>query len=337
MCDGHCMMTRNDTFAPDFFIVGAAKAGTTAVYSWLTHHPDVFLPKTKEPGFFAFSHKSPKPANGPYDPNYVRDIATDCNAYKALYADADNSVTGDASPVYLGDLDAARRIAKARPDARIVILLRDPVERAFSQYKHHRRDNLEPCTSFEDALNQEDHRTDEGWSWGHQYAGLGHYAEPISRFLKEFDRNQILFLEFARLQSDPDGCWRDVCQHLHIQTLPLHHNDRVNETHALVETSARPKLSHALQHPGRVQSLAKSLMPKAVRTAIRTRLEGKRVPILELKDATRAALSERFRSEHRLVERLSGLDLKHWSSSPLPRERTSSASLRLVRTQAAAS
>ncbi len=326
-----------DTYAPDFFIVGAAKAGTTAVYTWLTHHPDVFLPPTKEPGFFAFSHQSPRPAKGPYDPDYVRDIATDSKAYAGLYADAGDSVTGDASPVYLSDPHAAQRIAQARPDARIIILLRDPVDRAFSQYKHHRRDNLEPCTSFEEALGQEHQRKTEGWSWAHQYAGLGHYADPLGRFLTEFERDQILFLDFARLQTDPDRCWRDVCQHLRIQAVPLPRNDRVNETNALVETSARPRLSHALRHPGRLQTLAKALLPKAVRTAIRTRLEGKRIPIPELDDATRRDLSKRFRSEHRFVEHLSGLDLTHWSSSPSRENRTASARFRSIRTRAAVS
>ncbi len=193
-------------FAPDFIVVGAAKAGTTAIYHWLAGHPNVFLPAVKEPGFFAYAGRSAIPEKGPYDPAYCNQIITDGPSYASLFDTAAGRLTGDVSPVYLIDGDAAARIAAVRPDARIVILLRNPVERAFSQFMHHMRDSLETCSTFEQALDAEEERLRDGWSWGHGYATHGFYAAQIERYLAFFPENQILFLDYRDLQNAPEQC-----------------------------------------------------------------------------------------------------------------------------------
>ena len=302
-----------EDFAPDFFIVGAAKAGTTALYHWLSDHPDVFLPIVKEPGYFAHAGGPAAPLAGPYDPAYTARIATDAAAYAALYADAGTRQTGDVSPVYLLCDRAARRIATARPDARIVIVLRDPVYRAFSQYMHHVRDSLDPCPTFDAALAEEDERLRAGWSWGHGYATHGHYLAQVERYLAAFPRHQILFLDYDTLQSAPDHCWFAVCDHLGLAHRPLLRNDRVNATAGLATVSARPGLTRRLRHPGAVQSLLKRAMPKSVRTRIRAMIEGAGRPAPTLSDGTRRALARRYASERPALEAATGLTLSHWT------------------------
>lgn len=308
------MNTLSPPFAPDFFVVGAAKAGTTAVWTWLRAHPDVFLPAVKEPGFFAYAGESAAPAKGLYDPYYVSSVATDAAAYARLYAGAECCVTGDVSPVYLSDYRAAARIADARPDARIAILLRDPVERAYSQFLHHVRDHLEPCKSFEAALAVEAERLREGWSWGHGYAAQGRYAAQIARYLSVFPREQILFLDFAQLQSGPEFCWRKLCAHIGLELLPMPPNERVNVTSTLTTVSAPPGVARALKRPGPIQSMLKQLLPAPLRARLRKSLEGNGAPLPELSDKTRRALAAEYSREKPLIEALTGLSLDHWTS-----------------------
>jgi hypothetical protein len=76
MCDVSSMVKLHTDFSPQFFVVGAPKAGTTAVYHWLRSHPTVFLPSVKEPSYFAYVDSSATPRSGPYDPDYVRQITS---------------------------------------------------------------------------------------------------------------------------------------------------------------------------------------------------------------------------------------------------------------------
>lgn len=312
VCYPFSMKDRHSDFAPDFFVVGAAKAGTTAVYHWLQSHPDVFQPSVKEPGYFAYVGGQASPVSGPYDPDYTSKIVVDRKSYARLYAEAGNRLTGDVSPVYLLNKYAAQRIAAVRPDARIIVLLRDPVDRAFSQFMHHVRDSLEPYETFEDALVHEAKRLAEGWSWGHGYATHGFYAAQIERYLKVFPREQVLFIEYQYLQNDPDGCWRQICRHIGIKPTVLVKNERVNSTENLKTVSSRPKLTHFLRHPGVVQKGLKQVMPAGLRARLRKMLEGPERPAPVLSPDTKRTLANLYLSERSRIEAFSDLNLQGW-------------------------
>lgn len=147
---------------PNFFIVGAPKAGTTWLYWNLRQHPDVFLPHVKEPHFF--SRVKPNPAKG-----YIFRETTSVNDYLALYQRAERfKALGDASPSYLVTEAAAVRIREQLPDARIIILLRDPIERTFSQYLMDVRDGVQDLSLFEAILS--DHQIErKGWGISRMY------------------------------------------------------------------------------------------------------------------------------------------------------------------------
>src|SRR5262245_16436607 len=114
--------------APNFFIVGAAKAGTTSLHAYLSAHPQVFMPALKEPHYFADFELSPE-----FD-NFMP-VIRDQPAYQDLFRGSQGSTAvGEASPSYLCDPAAAARIKAAIPDAKIVISLRNPVDRAYSHY-----------------------------------------------------------------------------------------------------------------------------------------------------------------------------------------------------------
>jgi hypothetical protein len=285
------------------------------MFQWLQSHPDVFMPAVKEPSYFAYVGKSAAPLNGPYDPDYFCRITTEPEDYAELYADARGRLTGDVSPVYLVDQSVASRIAKLRPDARIIIILRDPVERAFSQYLHNVRDGLEPAINFDLALDLESARLREGWSWGHGYAKNGHYPDQIESYLKLFARHQILFLDFARLNSAPDNCWQQICSHLCIAQIPLLHNTRLNVTASLTSVSNRPAVTRALRHPGRIQMLVKTCVPKVLRKRVRNWLEGPGKPLPVLPEGTRQRLINLYSGERARIARKTGLMLDHWTGA----------------------
>ena len=306
------MEQTHTNFAPDFFVVGAAKAGTTAVYHWLRAHPGVFLPAVKEPGYFAYSGRQAAPKEGPYDPEYVRQITVDPRSYASLYEAAGSQLTGDVSPVYLLDENAAARIAAVRPDARIIVILRNPVDRAFSQFLHHVRDSLETCLTLEDALEKENIRMRDGWSWGHGYATHGHYAAQVDRYLAVFPREQILFLEYRDLQIAPGACWQRVCAHLGLEHSQLVQNDRFNATNDLTQVCARPRLARLMRHPGPTQTFLKELIPANFRSSLRRLLDGRGRPVPVLTDDTKRSLAKRYRGERRHLEEQTGLTLSHW-------------------------
>ncbi|MBD3625477.1 MAG: sulfotransferase [Rhodobacteraceae bacterium] len=282
------------------------------MYAWLRTHPDVFRPAVKEPGYFAYAGGSAVPAAGPYDPEYVRHIVVERGPYTDLYEAAGPRLTGDVSPVYLLDENAAARIAAVRPDARIIVLLRDPVERAFSQFLHHVRDSLETGGTFEEGLKMEPRRLRDGWSWGFGYAAHGHYAAQIERYLAVFPRDQILFLDHGDLQTAPGDCWRRISTHLGLEHRSLERNDRGNATAGLTHVSRRPLLSHRLRHPGAVQTRLKSMVPPAMRSRLRQALEGGGRPVPVLRAETRQVLAGRYRGERSRIEAQTGLTLRHW-------------------------
>lgn len=177
------------TPGPNLFVVGAAKAGTTALWRHLDAHPDVFMSKVKEPHHF--SRAGLRPGQGA-----VKDPA----AYVRLFAEgAARRYRGEASPSYLWDPDTPSKIARAAPDARIVVSLRDPVERAWSGYVMLVTIGCEPRT-FPEAVEEELAGRVAVDARPPPYLARGRYAEQLERYLDVFGDALALiwFEEFTR-------------------------------------------------------------------------------------------------------------------------------------------
>jgi hypothetical protein len=179
---------------PNFFIVGAANSGTTSLYRYLKQHSDVFMPALKEPHYFA-------QVNPAHEQRYLRTIIRDEAAYLRLFRKAEGyKAIGEASPSYLWDVKAPERIGSVIPDAKIIILLRDPVERAYSHYLMDVREGLQELP-FRHALQKDWNRTKKGWSVSQLYVELGLYAEQVRRYLEVFGPEQTLILMFEDLTN----------------------------------------------------------------------------------------------------------------------------------------
>ncbi len=164
---------------PNLVVIGAMKAGTTALHDLLAAHRDVSMSRPKELNFF-YGDPAPSGCADWHRGNWHRGAA-----WYAAHFDAHAAVRGESSPGYTSPdhPEVAQRMASLLPGARLIYLVRDPVERAISQYLHHRREGTE-CRDLAEAVL--DHRS--------QYVARGRYHEQLLPFLDRFDRSQILIL-----------------------------------------------------------------------------------------------------------------------------------------------
>ncbi len=187
-----------DNVWPNFFIVGAAKAGTTSLYHYLSQHPDVYMSPIKEPHYFS----QVKPS---WKQRFLMEPVLDEGAYlKLFYGARGKKAVGEASPSYLWDQAAPFLIKEKVPEAKIIMLLRDPVERAFSHYLMDVRQGVVKG-GFLEELKKDFEDEKKGWGISHLYVELGFYHEQIARYKECFSEDNIkiiLFDDLVRSEVD---------------------------------------------------------------------------------------------------------------------------------------
>lgn len=205
---------------PDFLLVGAPKAGTTALHTALARHPDVFMSTPKEPKFFLTDDGVRPPARGgPGDAQTIRKQIWRRADYERLFEAAPaGALRGESTTLYLQEPAAHRRIRSLIPQARLVAVLRDPVDRAHSNWTHLRSAGLEPERDFVRACGLEPERIAAGWAPFWRYLGLGRYAEQLEQLFGVFPREQVLVLFYRDLRESPVEALDQVCAFLGLQT-----------------------------------------------------------------------------------------------------------------------
>jgi hypothetical protein len=190
---------------PDFVIIGTQRGGTTSLYRYLTEHPDVGSALRKEVHFF--------------DRHYEKGI----NWYLAHFpVRGEAPVVGEASPNYLFHPDVPERARQAMPHARFIVLLRNPVDRAYSQYQMRVRRGIETL-SFEDAIEKEPERLSRSddpasQSWRqYSYIKLGLYVHQLKRWMSVFPREQLLIIKSEDFYREPERTLHQVLEYLRLQ------------------------------------------------------------------------------------------------------------------------
>lgn len=201
--------TNSLRMTPNFIIIGAQKAGTTSLYRYLTAHPCIAPIYVKEPHYFdIYFYKGLS--------WYRSHFPMMLERYYARSVARHDLMTGEASPYYLFHPRAAQRVAKTLPRVKLIVLLRNPVDRAYSQYQHQaRQPGVEPL-SFEDALDVEEERLageeekivqDPKYSsFNHRhysYCGRSRYVEQLPRWMNLFPQEQLLILNSEELFANP--------------------------------------------------------------------------------------------------------------------------------------
>ena len=305
---------------PDFFIIGAPKAGTTALHAALAAHPGLFMSPIKEPKFFLTDGPPPARGGGPGDAITYREHVWRRTDYEALFAGAPaGAPRGESTPFYLYDRAAQRRIGELIPHAKMIVILRDPVERAHSNWTHLWSAGLEPVGDFVRACGEEDARVAAGWAPFWHYTRLGRYAEQLEHLFLRFPREQVFILRYRALLDTPALALDDICQFLGVHRGIVAHVPRENVTaqpagsltHLAVSRLARGAAAAGRHLPGAAgNSLSRSLERFLQQNA------GRRQP---LSWEQRQAVLPHFEDDIRQLERLTGAYFGDWLR---PRERS---------------
>lgn len=280
-------MTRDATL-PSFLVVGAGKAGTTSLYNLLSQHPQVYMPEIKETNFFGWDADRPGERLWPSSERNVFPVR-DLEGYRELFSNVKGyRAAGEASPLYLESRLAPARIRETVPDVRLIVTLRDPVERAYSGFKMKVQNGFE-TRSVSDAFSLEEHRVQAGF-----------YHRMLKRYFDLFPREQIMVLIFEEWRSDMVGCLSKVFEFIDVD--PAFQVDlRVDRNESGVPKS---RLVQRLISSGRLRSAIDPMLPEAVRALARRLARRNLVPAPPLPADVRDELISLYRPDVEALERL---------------------------------
>ena len=185
----------------------------------------------KEPKYWMCDDAPPPHFRGPGDQHSQQEWVWRKADYERLFEPAPaSSVRGESTPFYLWHRAAQRRISEQLPDARLIAVVRDPIDRAYSNWMHLWSDGLEPVADFEKAFALEHERIAKGWAPFWRYAQLGRYGEQLAHLFSYVDRERVLVLRYRTIVDDPQGAVDRACEFLGIapgliETIP-HDNSR---------------------------------------------------------------------------------------------------------------
>lgn len=294
------------------FIVGAAKSGTTTLYYLLEQHPEVCTPAVKEPNYFsniANEDDPVKPGSGPGDDSTV--WTRGLKQYHQLYRPRKkHAVQLDASVSYLYSTTAATHIADYDADSRIIIVLRDPVERAFSHYKHLLRDGRE-TVSFEEAIDLETSRMAKGWEFSWHLTRMGLYSEQIQRYLDCFPRDQLYIVTLEDIKKDLATVIDDITDFLGLTPFEYDLDQQERNASGVARSWLLSRVVNWIL--GYKATINKIIPPKVSHRALQLfRAVNIKKSDLEIPKPLREKLQARFEEDIRKTEQLTGRNLDAW-------------------------
>ena len=292
---------------PNFLIAGASKSGTSSVYHYLKQHPDIFLSEIQKEGRY-FS-QMPGKFSGPGDQHIDSSITRDLYSYKKLFEGYKNEkAVGDISPEYLYFYKESIPLIKKTlgEEVKIILILRSPIERAFSGYTHFKRDKRENL-SFEEALQKEEERKQYNWIWAWQYKNSGLYFEQVKAYLENFRNVKIIL--FDDLKTDANRTLAEICQFIGVS------DDFEFDTSYKYNVSGDPKSAvlYKLETSRGLINFAKKFIPKKLITKLKKNLTGEKQMIKsEMNPETRKELIKFFKNDILKLQDLIQYDLSSW-------------------------
>lgn len=293
---------------PDFLLVGAAKSGTSSLDKYLSQHPDIFIPAKKEAHFFS-TPDFPDQFTGPGDEGMNRYTLRSWQEYQSLFDKVHNhKAVGESSVFYLYYPGTAERIVRTIPKARILILLRNPVDRAYSAYMHLVRDGRETL-DFEQSLALEAQRKASHYEPMWLYKELGMYSGQVRQYLKHFDRRAVKVVLFEEFVRDPQSAMEQIFDFLGVDT------DVHVDTGLRVNESGVPKLRWVYEfiaRPHPLKELIKPLFSQRNRERLGARATSLVLQKQTMSQATRDELTQYFAADIHMLEYLLDRDLSIW-------------------------
>ncbi len=290
---------------PDFVVIGAARCATTSLYAYLRQHPQVHMSPEKETDYFSLGDLPPHQV----PPGASRYRARTQAEYERQFAGAGTAVAvGEASPTYLFYPRSAERMRRLIPGAKLICVLRDPVERAYSHYALARRSGFEPLADFEAGVAAEEARWRLDPSMRHTYVRASLYHDGLRAYFERYARERILVLRFEDFAADAAATMREIYRFVgvdegYVPDVGVRYNRSLLPRNAFVREAFG-------RHP-RLRRLLLRNLPPRVATRIGDLLM-RRPPGLDRE--IRERLLPRFDADVRSLERLLGRDLAPWRS-----------------------
>lgn len=295
---------------PNFLVIGAARSGTTALFDYLGQHPEIFTSDPKEPHYFALDGTGPA-FTGPGDDETINRVAvTDGEAYRKLFRRADGATAvGEGSVSYLYCAAAPENIRRTIPDVRLICMLRNPADRAYSAFRYTRARMYEPVEHFREALAREEKRIEAGWHHIWHYRRMGRYAEQMQRYYRVFDPDQLRIYRFERFVQDPHAVLRDCFEFLGVDP-----GFRPRRTPMTVP-SGEPRsewLQRFLLESAPVKEVVKRLVPGGIRRWLSGRLRKANLEKPPMDPDVRRELLDDYRPQIGELEELTGRSFRDW-------------------------
>ncbi len=304
---------------PDFLVIGAPKAGTTALHAALARHPALFMSAIKEPKFF-LTDGPPPTRGGPGDTRTYREHVWRLEDYEALFDAAPAGVLrGESTPFYLYDRAAQARIRARIPAAKLIAVLRDPVERAHSNWTHLWSAGLEPIGDVVQACAEEDARIEAGWAHFWHYTRLGRYGEQLEHLYTAFPRERVLVLRYRQLLDDPVAALNRICAFLGVEQGVIGEVPKENVTAHPHATVGRRATARALRIGAAVGRFLPGSAEAAVTDPLMRVLQRDSRPRKPLSWEQREALIPWLEADVKLLEKITGENFGDWL---LPRDRS---------------
>ncbi len=293
------------TALPNFFILGAAKAGTTALAAYLAQHPQIFMSPTKEPHFFTLVDENPTFVNA----GDAKRAVTRWDDYIELFQGRRNETAiGEASTTYLHSAKAANGLHARFPDARLIAVLRQPIERAYSAFVMYRRDNREV---HDDLLQAIEHEQEAKHYHGESgvYLARSYYFEPLKQYIELFGRENIQVHLYEDFRRQPQQMLDKLCSHIGVDTF----RPDMSTSHNVGGLHKSGTVKQLLTRPNPLRFLARTLLPESVRIKGRERIKRlslRNAPPLDAEIWTH--LLDKYREDILRLQDLIDRDLGHW-------------------------
>ena len=297
---------------PDFFVAGAPKSGTTALHAALAQHPGLYLSAVKEPKFFLTD--GPPPAQGgPGDAKTYREHVWRRSDYEDLFDPAPpGTLRGESTPFYLYSREAQRRIKTLIPGARLIVVLRDPVERAHSNWTHLWSAGLDPIGDFVEACGAEERRVSAGWADFWHYKRLGLYGQQLLHLCSVFPQERVLVCRYRDLVDDPAGTLNRICAFLGVAQGIVTDVPPENVTAHPEQTRRHQAMSSILRAGSTITARLPGHTGKAVIDRLESSLQDGAAPRRPLTWEQRQSLIPYFEVDIRQLSELTGEDFSHW-------------------------
>ncbi|NNE08124.1 MAG: sulfotransferase [Gemmatimonadetes bacterium] len=293
---------------PDFIVIGAGRSGTTSLHHCLKQHPDIFMCPHKSPNYFVSHEKQPARENARVRA-MARQWVSDRGEYENLFDGArGEKVRGEVSPVYLQAESAPAAIHEACPEAKLIAVLRNPIDRAYAHFLGRRRDGLEPRADFRAVVATElSAPLPDDVAFG-SYLGCGRYHHFLRGYYERFPHERIRVFLFDDLRRDLPGLMREIYAFLDVDAgFSPDTTYRHNRTGVIENPVAR----FVWTRTAPIRTLLRPLWPEFVRDGVHP-LKAVSLVKPELDPAIRADLIDVFREDVIRLQNLIGRDLAHW-------------------------